>query len=189
MVESQFNKYKEDKLRVLLALETEELLQPQGETMQLILDEEQLAFIADPRIAKAQVAHLTIPQNLVFQTEDLDAYNSDCGDISLAKVVLMANLSSFDSDVLSKVPYSNTYLNDMINLDVQEMSYFEQTHIVNFLNNEITGDNSIIPYSQYMQESQDTGIQDTNTSAPNYLLVLSLVEQMTDHVANLDKEN
>ncbi|GJX40536.1 hypothetical protein Tco_0255526 [Tanacetum coccineum] len=36
MEESQFNKFKEDKLRVLLALETEELLQPQGETMQLV---------------------------------------------------------------------------------------------------------------------------------------------------------
>ncbi|GKA40807.1 hypothetical protein Tco_0733400 [Tanacetum coccineum] len=33
MEESQFNKFKEDKLKVLLALETEELLQPQGETM------------------------------------------------------------------------------------------------------------------------------------------------------------
>nr|GEV62641.1 hypothetical protein [Tanacetum cinerariifolium] len=38
-------------------------------------------------------------------------------------------------------------------------------------------------------ESQDTVIQDTNPSAPNDLLVLSLVEQMTDHVAHLDKEN
>ncbi|GJX30813.1 hypothetical protein Tco_0240668 [Tanacetum coccineum] len=55
--------------------------------------------------------------------------------------------------------------------------------------NEITSDSNIIPYSQYMQESQDAVIQDTNSSAPNDLLVLSLVEQMTDHVANLDKEN
>ncbi|GJV96750.1 hypothetical protein Tco_1548327 [Tanacetum coccineum] len=31
--------------------------------------------------------------------------------------------------------------------------------------------------------------EDTNSSAPNDLLVLSLVEQMTDHVAHLDKEN
>ncbi|GKC99332.1 retrovirus-related pol polyprotein from transposon TNT 1-94 [Tanacetum coccineum] len=30
---------------------------------------------------------------------------------------------------------------------------------------------------------------DTNLSAPNDLLVLSLVEQMTDHIAHLDKEN
>ncbi|GJX37500.1 hypothetical protein Tco_0250803 [Tanacetum coccineum] len=38
-------------------------------------------------------------------------------------------------------------------------------------------------------ESQDAVIQDTNSSAPNDLLVLSLVEQTTDHVAHLDKEN
>ncbi|GJX73221.1 hypothetical protein Tco_0311816 [Tanacetum coccineum] len=34
------------------------------------------------------------------KTDDLDAYDSDCDDISSAKVVLMANLSSYDSDVL-----------------------------------------------------------------------------------------
>ncbi|GJZ06360.1 hypothetical protein Tco_0540153 [Tanacetum coccineum] len=37
--------------------------------------------------------------------------------------------------------------------------------------------------------SQDAVIQDTNSSAPNDLLVLSLVGQMTDHLAHLDKEN
>ncbi|GKA03344.1 hypothetical protein Tco_0676125 [Tanacetum coccineum] len=107
MGESQFNKFKEDKLRVLLALETEELLQPQGEIMQLvkqrsfawfkeklmlaeaqeagqILDEDQLAFIADPEIAEVQVAQQIIPQNSTFQTEDLDAYDSNCNDISSA---------------------------------------------------------------------------------------------------------
>ncbi|GKC29761.1 retrovirus-related pol polyprotein from transposon TNT 1-94 [Tanacetum coccineum] len=119
-----------------------------------ILDEEQLEFIADPRIAEIQVDQQIIPQNSAFLTEYLDAYDSDCDDISSAKVVLMANLSSCDPDVLSEVPYSDSYPNDMIN-----------------------------------QDSQDTGIQDTNSSTPNDLLVLSLVEQMTDHVANLDKEN
>ncbi|GKD53472.1 hypothetical protein Tco_1286859, partial [Tanacetum coccineum] len=74
-----------------------------------------------------------------FQTEDLDAYDSDCDDLSSTKAVLMANLSIWDSEVLS--------------------------------------------------ESQDAVIQDTNSSAPNDLLVLSLVGQMTDHLAHLDKEN
>ncbi|GKG30084.1 hypothetical protein Tco_0419982, partial [Tanacetum coccineum] len=46
---------------------------------------------------------------------NLDAYNSDWDDISLAKAVLMANLSSCDPDVLSEVPYSDSYLNDIIN--------------------------------------------------------------------------
>ncbi|GJU74711.1 hypothetical protein Tco_1266116 [Tanacetum coccineum] len=127
--------------------------------------------------------------NLAFQTEDLDAYDSACDDFSSAKAVLMANLSSCDSDVLSEVPYSDTYPNDMINQDVQEMTYSEQTHLDDFLDTEINSDSNIIPYSQYLQESQDAGIQDTNSSVLNDLLVLSLVEQITDHVANLDKEN
>nr|GEU82853.1 integrase, catalytic region, zinc finger, CCHC-type, peptidase aspartic, catalytic [Tanacetum cinerariifolium] len=94
-----------------------------------------------------------------------------------------------EADVISEVPYSDSYPNDMINHDVQEMSYFEQTHIVDFPYNEINNDSNIIPYSQYLQETQNTCSQDTNSSAPNDLLVLSLFEQMTDHVANLDKEN
>nr|GEY47854.1 hypothetical protein [Tanacetum cinerariifolium] len=171
MEESPFNNFKEDKLRVLLALETEELLKPQGETMQLeklmlakaqeaghILDEVQLAFIADPEIAKVQVAQQTIPQNSAFQTKDLDVYDSNYDDISSAKV------------------------------DVQEMPYSKQTNIDDYPDNEINNFSNIIPYSQYLQESQDAGIQDTNSFAPNDLLVLTLVEQMTDHVANLDKE-
>ncbi|GJZ69598.1 hypothetical protein Tco_0633148 [Tanacetum coccineum] len=93
-----------------------------------------------------------------FQTEDLDSYDSDCDDISSAKAVLMANISSCYSDVLSEVPYFDTYLNDMINQDVQDMSYSEQTHIMDFLVNEITSDSNIILYSQYLQESQDAGI-------------------------------
>ncbi|GJX34763.1 copia protein [Tanacetum coccineum] len=133
-------------------------------------------------LAKAQ-------ENSAFQTEDLDSYDLDCDYLSSAKAVLMENLSSCDPKVLYEVPYSNSYLNDMINQDVQEMQYSEQTHVDDFQDNEIHSDSNIIPYSQYLQESQDAVIQDTNPSAPNDLLVLSLVEQMTDHVAHLDKEN
>nr|GEV41803.1 hypothetical protein [Tanacetum cinerariifolium] len=139
--------------------------------------------------ALRQRGHETIPHNMAFQAKDLDAYDSNYDDISSAKVVLMANLSSCDPDVLSEVPYFDSYPNDMINQDVQEMSYSEQTHINDYPDNEINSDSNIIPYSQYLQKSQDAGIQDTNCFKPNDLLVLSLVEQMTDHVANLDKEN
>ncbi|GKA43642.1 hypothetical protein Tco_0736366 [Tanacetum coccineum] len=41
---------------------------------------------------EAPVAQQTIPQNAAFQTEDLDAYDSDCDDLSSAKEILMANL-------------------------------------------------------------------------------------------------
>ncbi|GKB72741.1 hypothetical protein Tco_0934153 [Tanacetum coccineum] len=77
----------------------------------------------------------------------------------------MANLSSCDPEVLSEVPYSDSYPNDMINQDVQEMQYSEQTHIDDFQDNEIHSDSNIISYSQYLRESQDAIIQDTNSSA------------------------
>ncbi|GJZ78272.1 hypothetical protein Tco_0642944 [Tanacetum coccineum] len=135
------------------------------------------------------VAQQTIPQNSAFQTDDLDAYDLDCDDLSSTKAVLMANLSSCGPEVLSKVPYSDSYLNDMINQDVQEMQYSEQTHVDHFKDNEIHSGSNIIPYSQYLQETQDAVIKDTNPSAPDDLLLLSLAEQMIDHVAHLDKEN
>nr|GFB44511.1 hypothetical protein [Tanacetum cinerariifolium]GFB95292.1 hypothetical protein [Tanacetum cinerariifolium] len=43
-----------------------------------ILDEEQLEFLADPSIIDGQTAQTTSPNTAAFQTEDLDAYDSDC---------------------------------------------------------------------------------------------------------------
>ncbi|GJY25468.1 integrase, catalytic region, zinc finger, CCHC-type containing protein [Tanacetum coccineum] len=109
------------------------------------------------------------------QEADLDTHDSDGDDLSSVKAVLMANLSSCDPDVLSEVPYTDSYPNDMLNQNVQKMTYSKHTHIVDFPDNEINSDSNIIPYSQYLQEKQDGGIQDTNSSTPNDLLVLSLV--------------
>nr|GEW62560.1 hypothetical protein [Tanacetum cinerariifolium] len=68
-----------------------------------VLDEEQLSFLTDPGIIESQVTQITILQNVVFHTDDLDAYDSDCDDISSSKAVLMANLSSYNSDILFEV--------------------------------------------------------------------------------------
>ncbi|GJV77593.1 retrovirus-related pol polyprotein from transposon TNT 1-94 [Tanacetum coccineum] len=104
-----------------------------------ILDEEQLAFIADPVITEVQVAQQTILQNSAFQTKDLDAYDSDCNNISSAKAILMENLSSCDSNVLFEVPYFDTYLNDMINQDVQEIPAIAKEHdVISMIDDEET---------------------------------------------------
>ncbi|GJT00776.1 retrovirus-related pol polyprotein from transposon TNT 1-94 [Tanacetum coccineum] len=63
----------------------EKLILVEAQEAGQMLDEEQFAFTAEA-------------------TEDLDVYDSDCDDISSAKAVLMANLSSCDSDVLFEVP-------------------------------------------------------------------------------------
>ncbi|GJY04731.1 hypothetical protein Tco_0370671 [Tanacetum coccineum] len=130
-----------------------------------ILDKEQLAFLADPGILDGQVAQTTIANNVAFQTKDLDAYDSDCDDVSNAKAVLMANFSNYHPDVISEVPHSESYHNDMDNQSVPVMQDFEQTCVVDFLDNEITSDSNIIPYSQYLQETQQAVVQDTNLYA------------------------
>ncbi|GJR55572.1 integrase, catalytic region, zinc finger, CCHC-type containing protein [Tanacetum coccineum] len=49
-----------------------------------ILDEAQLAFLANPRVPDGQVVQTIIPNTTAFQTKDLDTYDYDCDDISNA---------------------------------------------------------------------------------------------------------
>nr|GEV40667.1 hypothetical protein [Tanacetum cinerariifolium] len=73
-----------------------------------------------------------------INTEDLDTYDSFCDDISNAKVVIMAKISNYGSDVISEVPHSESYLNDMENQSVHTMQDFKQTQVVDVVDNEIT---------------------------------------------------
>ncbi|GJT30494.1 hypothetical protein Tco_0910769 [Tanacetum coccineum] len=102
--------------------------------------------------------------------------------LMLAKAVLMANLSSCDPDVLSEVPYSDSYSNDIINQDVQEMQYSEQTHIDDYPDNEINSDSNIIPYSQYVQESQEADKENQTNKMVNESLTAEL-ERYKERVA------
>ncbi|GKB35104.1 hypothetical protein Tco_0880046 [Tanacetum coccineum] len=122
-----------------------------------ILDEEQLTFLADPGILADQ-AQTIIPHNDAFQTEDLDTYDSDCDDLSTAQAVLMANIFNYGSDIISEVTNSETYLNDMDNQSVHALQDFEQSPVMDFTDNEISSDSNIIPYSQYLKETQQETI-------------------------------
>ncbi|GJW93789.1 retrovirus-related pol polyprotein from transposon TNT 1-94 [Tanacetum coccineum] len=51
-------------------------------------DEEQLTFLADPRVPDGQAVQTIIPNNVASETEDLDTYDSDY-DISNAKAALI----------------------------------------------------------------------------------------------------
>ncbi|GJX78183.1 integrase, catalytic region, zinc finger, CCHC-type containing protein [Tanacetum coccineum] len=154
-----------------------------------ILDEEQLAFLADRGVPDGQVVQTIIPNNAAFQTEDLDTCDSDYDDISNAQAVLMANISNYGSDVILEVSHSETNLNDMENQSVLAMQDFKQSLIVDFIDNEIHSDSNIILYSQYLQETQQANVQDTNLQAQQDLMILSVIEQMINHVNNWEKAN
>ncbi|GKB38122.1 retrovirus-related pol polyprotein from transposon TNT 1-94 [Tanacetum coccineum] len=154
-----------------------------------VLNDEELEFLAEPGVTGGPITQSVITYNAAYQTDDLDVYDSDCDEISTTKAVLMANLSSYGSDVLFKVPHSNNTHTDMLNQSVQEMSYSEQTHLVNYPKNEITIDSNIIPYSQYLLETKNAAVQDINSSAQQDVMILSVFEQLSHQVTDCNKVN
>ncbi|GKB67133.1 hypothetical protein Tco_0928545, partial [Tanacetum coccineum] len=68
-----------------------------------VLDEEQLAFLEDLGLPVGQDTQTTMLINAAFQNDDLDAFDPDCDEAPGAQAILMANLSSYDSDVISKI--------------------------------------------------------------------------------------
>ncbi|GKB61168.1 zf-CCHC domain-containing protein, partial [Tanacetum coccineum] len=100
-----------------------------------------LAILADARdkVDSGPGAYIVF-NNAIFQSDDIHSYDSDYDEVPTTQATLMANLSNCGSDVLSEVPYTETYQNDMDNQSVQAMQYFEQIPIVDLPENEITSD-------------------------------------------------
>ncbi|GKA69904.1 hypothetical protein Tco_0775968 [Tanacetum coccineum] len=181
------NKFKGGKDKVMLrprnaAWFKEKVMLAKAQEAGKFLDEEQLAFLTDPGIPDSKVTQTTIPNTATFQTEDLDAYDSDCDDVSIAKEVLMANLSNYDSVIISEVPHHEPYHTDVDNQSMHTMRGFEQTPIVDFTDNETTSDSNIILYSQYLQETQQEVVQDTNLYAQQDSTDLSKIKELDNIV-------
>ncbi|GJS07760.1 hypothetical protein Tco_0364556 [Tanacetum coccineum] len=155
-------------------------LQPLNNQLRTSSNPRNHATIQDGRVAVQQEKLMLAEAQEAGQILDEKklAFIADPGiaEVQVAQQTILHN-SAFQTKYLDAYDLDC----DDISSDVQEMSYSEQTHIIDFPDNEITSDSNIIPYSQYLQESQDAVIQDTTSSAPNDLLVLSLVEQVTDH--------
>ncbi|GJX11401.1 hypothetical protein Tco_0201260, partial [Tanacetum coccineum] len=124
---------------------------PRQQEQELTLQEQEgiIQFREKVLLVKAQ------RNGKVLIEEELEVL-ADPGTVE-AKAVLMANLSSYGSDVLSE--------------------------------NELHSDSNIIPYSQYLIESQNATVQDTNSSAQQDALILSVFEQLSNQVTNCNKVN
>ncbi|GJY46954.1 hypothetical protein Tco_0436017 [Tanacetum coccineum] len=143
-----------------------------------ILHEEELAFLADPRITEGQATQTLITHNAAYQADDLDAYDSDYDELNTAKVSLMSNLSYYGLDALAEVHNPDNVDNNMINQAMQVMPSSEQSNVVKCSETEITSDSNIIPYSQYVIESQQAAVQNSESSAEQDALILSVIEQL-----------
>ncbi|GJS40881.1 integrase, catalytic region, zinc finger, CCHC-type containing protein [Tanacetum coccineum] len=138
----------------------EKVLLVQAQAHGQILNEEELAFLADPDIPEGQSTQTVITHNAAYQADDLDAYDSDCDELNSAKVALMANLSHYGSDALAEVHNHDNMNNNVVNQAVQ-----------------------------YVIESQQVTVQNSNSSAQQDDLILSVIEQLKTQVANCTKTN
>ncbi|GJT09197.1 retrovirus-related pol polyprotein from transposon TNT 1-94 [Tanacetum coccineum] len=148
----------------------DKVLLVQAQASGQILHEEELVFLADPGIPE-------------------DAYDSDYDELNTAKVALMANLSHYGSDALSEVHNHDNVNNDLTNQVVQAMPSSEQSNVVNHLETEITNDSNIIPYSQYLIESQQVVVQNSNSFAQQNDLILYVIKQLKTQVVHCTKTN
>ncbi|GJV30247.1 hypothetical protein Tco_1386695 [Tanacetum coccineum] len=116
----------------------EKVLLVQAQTHGQILNEEELAFLADPDILEGQSTQTVITHNAAYQADDLDAYDSDCDKLNSANVALMVNLSHYGSDALAelktqvanctKTNLENKSVNDTLTTELER--YKEQVKVL-----------------------------------------------------------
>nr|GFA14208.1 hypothetical protein [Tanacetum cinerariifolium]GFA14590.1 hypothetical protein [Tanacetum cinerariifolium] len=92
-----------------------------------VLHEEELEFLVDPWISETQSTQYVVTNNVAYQVDDLDAYNSNCDELNSAKIALMANLSHYGSDNLVENSSSPAQLDDLILYVIEQL----KTQVVN----------------------------------------------------------
>ncbi|GJV55649.1 retrovirus-related pol polyprotein from transposon TNT 1-94 [Tanacetum coccineum] len=148
----------------------EKVLLVQAQAHGQILNEEELAFLADPDIPEGQSTQTVITHNAAYQADDLDAYDSDCDELNSAKVALMANLSHYGLDALA------------------------ESNVVNHSETEITSDSNIIPYSQYeeqvkvLKEGQNVDSKSQNNISDTCAHYSSKNDFKKEESRNIDRE-
>ncbi|GJW85691.1 retrovirus-related pol polyprotein from transposon TNT 1-94 [Tanacetum coccineum] len=151
----------------------DKMLLMQAQENGVVLDEEQLLFLAggqdnafDEDVDEQPVQDLALNVDNVFQADDCDAYDSDVDDAPTAQTLFMANLSSadpvydeagpsYDSDVLSEVQNHDHYQDAVCDLhDEHEMHDDVQPNHVVDSHADYTSDSNMTPYDQYVKERQ-----------------------------------
>nr|GEX95988.1 hypothetical protein [Tanacetum cinerariifolium] len=93
-----------------------------------VLQEEELEFLVDPRIAETSSTQYVITNNAAYQADDLHAYDSDCDELNSAKIALMANLFHYGFDNLAEVHNQDNVTNNLIIQVIEQL----KTQVVNY---------------------------------------------------------
>nr|GEW30449.1 integrase, catalytic region, zinc finger, CCHC-type, peptidase aspartic, catalytic [Tanacetum cinerariifolium] len=111
-----------------------------------VLQEEELEFFLDPGIAETASTQFVVTNNAAYQADDLDAYDSDCDELTSAKIALMVNLSHYGSDNLVEINQDNKNVNEILTAELER--YKNQERILKEQNNV---DKSSASYEQSLE--------------------------------------
>ncbi|GKD03050.1 retrovirus-related pol polyprotein from transposon TNT 1-94 [Tanacetum coccineum] len=147
----------------------DKMLLMQAQENGVVLDEEQLLFLAggqdnaiDEDVDEQPVQDLALNVDNVFQADDCDAYDSDVDEAPTAQTMFMANLSSadpvydeagpsYDSDVLSEV-HDHDHYQDAVcdHHEEHEMHDDVQPNHVVDSHADYTSDSNMTPYDHLL---------------------------------------
>nr|GFC94081.1 hypothetical protein [Tanacetum cinerariifolium] len=139
----------------------DKVLLVQAQANRQVLQEEELEFLADP----------------------------DCDEINSAKIALMENLSHYGLDNLAEVHNLEIRVNSLNYQERKVQSTSEQFSTLAHSNTEIESDSNIIPYSQYLDETQSNTVQNSTLPALQDDLILNVIEQLKTQLVTCTKIN
>nr|GEW75293.1 integrase, catalytic region, zinc finger, CCHC-type, peptidase aspartic, catalytic [Tanacetum cinerariifolium] len=181
-----------------------------------VLQKEELEFLANPGTTETSSNQYVVTNNVAYQADDLDAYDSDCDELNSAKIALMANLSHYGSDNLAESLEIKT-LKHTLSEHLKENESLEQKVIL--LKNDFQKEESrninrelalekqdfkthFVPqtelsaeqafWSRYSVQSEEPNLSESTTivEVPKELLKVSMVnsclKKLKFHLASLD---
>ncbi|GJR41240.1 hypothetical protein Tco_1216924 [Tanacetum coccineum] len=158
----------------------DKMLLMQAQENGVVLDEEQLLFIAggqantfDDDMDEVPVQALALNKDNVFQADQCDAFDFDVDEAPTAQTMFMANLSStdpiydadpsYDSDILSEVHDHANYLDSVGEYrEVNEMQNNVQPPYIVKSDAEYMSDSNLISYDQYVKDNAEQVVQSNN---------------------------
>ncbi|GKD18246.1 hypothetical protein Tco_1207404 [Tanacetum coccineum] len=180
----------------------EKMLLAQAQEAGVILNDDQQDFLADSLEETDDCDDLQLQATTNFKVDQVDAHDSDCDDEATTNAIFMENLSPvgslndytveprYDSDILSEVPHYDTYHDsDVLNSNIQELGYIENIISNNESYDELTCNNNVISYTDYMLT---IGNDEDNYVPPPIQkndIMLSVIEQMKSQVEKCNMVN
>ncbi|GKE30051.1 hypothetical protein Tco_1445435, partial [Tanacetum coccineum] len=177
------------------------MLLMQAQENSVVLDEEQLLFLAgehakkfDDDVDDPPIQNWALNVDHIFEDDQCDAFDSDVDEAPTAQIMFMANLSSedliydeagpsYDSDIPSEVQDHDNYPDSIDeHHEVHEMQNNVQQNYVVDSDAKYTSDSNINLYDQYVEDNAEQVVQSNVSSVPNDALMM-IINDMHEQAA------